>query len=125
MRKLLAGSLPISLLRFLFRSLEMPASKELTTPTAVRESVPSALPSAPVVPWWECDGPSGPADLYKAFAFTAVEQILKDRGEAAEDGLFEIIFEYVEIAVNVVLKAAAVPESWQSQYEAATADLTQ
>ncbi len=96
-----------------------------TTPTTVRESVPSALPSAPVVPWWECDGPSGPADLYKAFAFTAVEQVLKDRGESADEDMFEIIFEYVEIAVNVILKAAAVPESWQSQYEAAIAHLHQ
>ncbi len=105
----------------------MPASKEVSTTTVLEsvQSAPSFQSSDPVVPWLECDGPSGPADLYKAFAFTAVEQMLKDRGEATEDGLFEIIFEYVEIAVNVILKAAAVPESWQSQYEAATAHLRQ
>lgn len=106
----------------------MPVSKEVTTKVRELESVPSFTPiqsSTPVLPWWECDGPSGPADLYKAFAFTAVEQRLKDRGQAAEDDIFDIIFDYVEIAIDVILKAAAVPESWQSQYDAATAHLRQ
>ncbi len=106
----------------------MPRSNEVTTTVRELESVqsaPSVQPSAPVVPWWECEGITGPADLYKSFAFTAVEQMLKDRGETPDFDIYETIFEYVEIAVNVILKAAAVPESWQSQYEAATAHLRQ
>ncbi len=111
----------------------MRPSNEVTT--KVRESVQSTTPlqpsapsvqlSTPVLPWWECDGPSGPADLYKAFAFTAVEQRLKDRGQAAEDDIFDIIFDYVEIAIDVILKAADIPESWQGQYDAVTAHLRQ
>jgi hypothetical protein len=104
----------------------MHASNEVTTTVRELESVqsaPSVQPSAPVVPWWECEGITGPADLYKSFAFTAVEQALSDRGETPDYDMFDIIFQYVEIAVNVVLNAAAVPESWQSQYDAAVAGL--
>jgi len=65
----------------------------------------------------------GPADLYRGFAMDAVDEFLKTQGNIEEERL-ALLLDAVNLAVSVVLNAAHVPDSWLSQYEAATAHLT-
>lgn len=94
----------------------MPASNEVTT--VVRET----SDPVPALRYWEVFSCAGPADLYWSFAWEAVDGLLKVQGEI-NDEVMGIITDAVNVALDVALKAAHVPDSWLPQYEAATAHL--
>lgn len=114
--ELLGGSLDTTLLCFVVKGA-LPMSPSTAVPTtAVRES--SVLTPAPVRHYWELFATDGPADLYRGFAIDAVDEFLKTQGHI-EEQQFNRIMEAVNIAVDVALRAAHVPDSWLPQYEAA------
>lgn len=88
----------------------MPVSTESTTTTC---EIP-----APVRHYWELFATDGPADLYRGFAIDAVDAFLEPLGNIEEEQM-----NAVNLALDVALKAAHVPDSWLPQYEAATAHL--
>lgn len=106
----------------------MHASTESTT-SEVRESgfnpLLQPLSDAPLErPYWEFEGARGPADLYRSFAFTALDQALKERGLVPDDdATYGLIIECVDMAVSVVAAAAGISDSWVDQYHTATAHL--
>lgn len=95
----------------------MPDSTESTT--TVLESVPAPAR----VRYWEFFPPTdGPAGLYWCFAWEALDKHIES-GSSLTDDEINLVTECVNLAVDVALKAAGVPNSWLPQYEAATAHL--
>lgn len=72
--------------------------------------------------YWQVFAVEGPFELYKGFAFDAVDIFLEDKGEIDEDQL-ALILAALNVGVTVALKAAGVSDSWLPQYEAAVAHL--
>ncbi len=84
---------------------------------ASKESTPSVVPTVRP-PYWSGLPLSGPAELYRAFAFTALDEFLATQNEI-DDEQMALIARSVEVAVGVALRAAGVSDSWLPMYRAA------
>lgn len=81
-----------------------------------KKTNPTVQPRTPKSRMWEDNATPGPQELYKHFVAHALDENMPQIDDL-DDATRDILFDAVELAINVVCIAAEIAPTWEGLYD--------